>query len=165
MRADRREGVAKNEGLLLGAAGTATATMEVKGRAAHAGAAPELGRNALIELAHQLLQTRDVAKGVPGAQLNWTDWRGPAWSATRSRRRAVATGDVRITAPAPPSKLHAALQAQDRAGRLVPDTETTVTLQVGRPPFLANERGARARRSRRRRSTPSSTAVSCGWRR
>jgi len=32
--------------------------MEVKGKASHAGAAPQLGRNALIELAHQLLQTQ-----------------------------------------------------------------------------------------------------------
>src|SRR5207245_4844086 len=47
---------AKNDSLLLGASGTATGKMEVKGRAAHAGAAPQLGRNALIELAHQLLQ-------------------------------------------------------------------------------------------------------------
>ena len=63
---------AKNDGLLLGASGTAKGTMEVKGRASHAGAAPQLGRNALIELAHQLLQTRDVAKSIPGTQLNWT---------------------------------------------------------------------------------------------
>ena len=40
--------------------------MEVKGQASHAGAAPQLGRNALIELAHQLLQTRDIAKSIPG---------------------------------------------------------------------------------------------------
>jgi glutamate carboxypeptidase len=32
--------VAKSESLLLGAAGTATATMQVKGRSSHAGAAP-----------------------------------------------------------------------------------------------------------------------------
>ena len=63
---------AKNDGLLLGASGTATGTMEVKGRASHAGAAPQLGRNALIELAHQLLQTADIAKSIPGTQLNWT---------------------------------------------------------------------------------------------
>jgi glutamate carboxypeptidase len=41
-------------------------------RASHAAAAPDLGRNALIELAHQLLQTKDIAKEVPGTQLNWT---------------------------------------------------------------------------------------------
>src|SRR5882724_6429975 len=63
---------AKNDALLLGASGTATGMMEVRGRASHAGAAPQLGRNALIELAHQLLQTQDVAKSIPGTQLNWT---------------------------------------------------------------------------------------------
>ena len=55
------------------AAGTAAVTMEVKGRASHAGAAPELGRNAIIEIAHQMLQTKDIAKDIPGAQLNWTN--------------------------------------------------------------------------------------------
>ncbi|MCH3002798.1 peptidase dimerization domain-containing protein, partial [Listeria monocytogenes] len=64
--------MAKNESLLLGASGTATGTLDVKGQASHAGAAPQLGRNALIELAHQLLQTQDVAKSIPGTQLNWT---------------------------------------------------------------------------------------------
>jgi len=32
------------------------------------------------------------------------------------------------------------LRDKVKAGRLVADTETTVTLQVGRPPFLANDR-------------------------
>ena len=32
------------------------------------------------------------------------------------------------------------MQEKVKAGRLVPDTETTVTLEVGRPPFIANER-------------------------
>ena len=53
------------------ASGTATGTIEVTGRASHAGGAPDRGRNALIELAHQLLQTRDIAKSIPGTQLNW----------------------------------------------------------------------------------------------
>jgi glutamate carboxypeptidase len=131
--------VAKTEGLLLGAAGTATATMEVKGRSSHAGAAPEAGRNALIELAYQLQQTRDVAKGIPGAQLNWTTAQA---GVVRNQipERATATADVRLSAPGAAEKLLAALQEKVKAGRLVPDTETTVTLAVGRPPFLANER-------------------------
>ena len=65
--------VAKSEALLLGAAGTATVTMEVKGRASHAGAAPELGRNAILEIAYQMLATKDLAKDIPGAILNWTN--------------------------------------------------------------------------------------------
>ena len=72
----------QGEGVLLNAAGATQLTMQVKGRSSHAGAAPQLGRNALIELAHQMLQTQDVAKGVPGAQLNWTTLR-PARRATR----------------------------------------------------------------------------------
>ena len=42
--------IAKGKSLLLGAAGTASVTLEVKGRASHAGVAPELGRNAILEL-------------------------------------------------------------------------------------------------------------------
>ena len=129
---------AKNEGLLLGASGTATATMEVKGRASHAGAAPQLGRNALLELSHQLLQTRDVALAIPGTQLNWT-----VATAGEVRNqipeRAVATGDVRVTVRGGAEKLQAALQDKVNAGRLIADTQTTVAMEIGRPPFVANE--------------------------
>ena len=131
--------VARTEGLLLGAAGTATATMEVKGRSSHAGAAPEAGRNALIELAYQLQQTRDIAKGIAGAQLNWTTAQA---GVVRNQipEKASAGADVRLTAPGAADRLRVALQEKVKASRLVPDTETTVTLEVGRPPFLANER-------------------------
>jgi len=131
--------VAKTEGLLLGAAGTATATMEVKGRSSHAGAAPEAGRNALIELAYQLQQTRDIAKDIPGAQLNWTTAQA---GVVRNQipEKASAGADVRLTAPGADERLRTALHDKVKAGRLVADTETTVTLQVGRPPYLANDR-------------------------
>ncbi|NDE02198.1 MAG: M20/M25/M40 family metallo-hydrolase, partial [Gammaproteobacteria bacterium] len=64
--------VIQAEGVLLSAAGTGTVDLEVKGRSSHAGAAPQEGRNALIELAHQLLQTENITAEIPGAQLNWT---------------------------------------------------------------------------------------------
>ncbi len=130
---------AKNDGLLLGASGTATAKLEVKGRASHAGAAPDLGRNALIELSHQLLQTRDVAKSIPGTQLNWTTAQA---GIVRNQipEKAEAGGDVRLTIPDGVEKLQAALDAKVKE-KLVPDTETRVTLTPGRPPFVANDRG------------------------
>ena len=131
--------VARTEGLLLGAAGTATAILEVKGRSAHAGAAPDSGRNALIELAYQLQQTRDIARDIPGAQLNWTMAQAGVVS-NQIPEKASARADVRLTAPGAADRLRAALQDKVKAGRLVADTETTVTLQVGRPPFLANDR-------------------------
>jgi glutamate carboxypeptidase len=130
---------AQNDGLLLGASGTATARIEVKGRASHAGAAPDLGRNALIELAHQLLQTKDVAKSIPGTQLNWTTAQA---GTVRNQipERAEAGADVRLTIPDGIAKLQAALDEKLK-NKLVPDTETTVTLVEGRPPFVASDRG------------------------
>jgi glutamate carboxypeptidase len=130
---------AQNDGLLLGASGTATARIEVKGRASHAGAAPDLGRNALIELAHQLLQTKDVAKSIPGTQLNWTTAQA---GTVRNQipENAEAGGDVRLTIPDGIAKLQAALDEKLK-NKLVPDTETTVTLAAGRPPFVASDRG------------------------
>ena len=130
---------AKNDALLLGASGTATGRMEVKGRAAHAGAAPQLGRNALIELAHQLLQTREVAESVPGTQLNWTTAQA---GTVRNQipEKAVAGADIRVTVPEGLKKLQAALNVKVK-DKLIPDTETTVTIEPGRPPFVATDRG------------------------
>ena len=54
--------------------------------------------------------------------------------------KASTSADVRLAAPAAVDRLRAALRDKVKAGRLVADTETTVTLQVGRPPFLANDR-------------------------
>lgn len=131
--------VASHEGLLLGASGTATGTMEVTGRASHAGAAPDRGRNALIELAHQLLQTQDVAKSIPGTQLNWTTAKA---GTVRNQipEHATAGADIRLTVPDGVQKLQAALDEKVK-NKLVLDTETKVTIAPGRPPFVASERG------------------------
>jgi glutamate carboxypeptidase len=130
---------AQNDGLLLGASGTARGTMEVKGRASHAGVAPQLGRNALIELAHQLLQTREVAKSIPGTQLNWTTAQA---GTVRNQipEKAVAGADIRVTVKDGLQMLQAALNEKVK-DKLVPDTETTITIEVGRPPFVATDRG------------------------
>ena len=130
---------AKNDALLLGASGTATGYLEVKGRAAHAGAAPELGRNALIELSHQLIQTSDIAKSIPGTQLNWTT----AQAGTVRNQipdMAKAGADIRLTIPDGVEKLQAALNEKIK-NKLVPDTETTVRIEPGRPPFVATAAG------------------------
>lgn len=128
----------KTEGVLLAAAGTGTVTMTVSGRASHAGAAPEQGRNALIELAHQISQTADIVKGIPGAQLNWTQA-----SAGRVRNQipdqALASGDLRLTAADAAQKLEAALKSQ-AAQHKVPDTETSIVIDIGRPPFAGDAR-------------------------
>jgi glutamate carboxypeptidase len=127
---------AKPEIILLGASGTGTVTMQVRGRSAHAGASPELGRNALIELSHQMLQTRDVAKSIAGTQMNWTTAQA---GVVRNQipERAVATADMRLTIPDGFERLEAALNERVK-NKLVPDTETTVGIERGRPPFVAS---------------------------
>jgi glutamate carboxypeptidase len=132
--------VAKVEGILLASAGTAIAKMEVKGRAAHAGDAPDEGRNALIELSHQMLATQDIAKSIPGAQLNWTYAQG---GSVRNQipAQAIATADVRLLKSDAAEKLQAALVAKTQESHRVPDTHVHVSLDVGRPPYVAGERG------------------------
>ncbi len=132
--------VTKTESLLLGAAGIASVTLEVKGRAAHAGAAPYQGRNAIIEISHQMIQTKDLAKDIPGVTLNWTNVVSNK-ATNQIPELAVARGDVRITMPGAEVKLNAALQAKIASSKLVPDTVTTAKLEVGRPSFLAGPRG------------------------
>jgi glutamate carboxypeptidase len=130
---------ARDPGVLLAAAGVGSVTMNVAGRASHAGAAPQLGRNALIELSYQMLATADIAKGVPGAQLNWT-----TMSAGNVRNqipdKATAHADVRFIAAGADQALLAALQAKVAASSAVPDTQTTLKLDVGRPAFVGDAR-------------------------
>ena len=131
--------VARQEGVLLSAAGATSLTMDVKGRTSHAGAAPEQGRSALLELAHQVVMSRDIAKAIPGAQLNWT-----VMNSGKIRNQipdtAQAVADVRLTAAGASDQLVAALRAQAAAQRLVPDTEVSIAIAVGRPPFVGGDR-------------------------
>lgn len=129
----------KREGILLGTSGFAKVTMEVRGRTAHAGVEPEQGRNALIELAHQLLQTRDVAASVPGTQMNWTIAQA-GLSGNQIPEKAVATADVRLKAVEGAAQLEAALRERVRQP-LVPDTQTTIVVAPGRPPYKTNAGG------------------------
>jgi glutamate carboxypeptidase len=128
---------AKLDGILMSASGIATATMTVQGRASHAGVAPQTGRNSLIELSHQLLQTKDLE--VPGAQLNWT--RANAGLVTNQiPASAMAMGDVRLSATDGIQRLQQALN-EKIATPLVPETVTKVEIAAGRPPYLATDAG------------------------
>jgi len=132
---------ANGDFLLLGASGTAMATMQVKGRSAHAGLNPELGRNALVELAYQIQQTRDLAKQVPGTQMSWTE-AGTGGTRNKIPESAFANADVRLlTTTASVEQLKVALQDKVDSSRLVPDTQTTITVKALRPAFVATAGG------------------------
>ena len=130
----------QSESLLLGAAGTAAATLTVKGRASHAGVSPELGRNAIIEISHQMIQTKDVAASIPGTQLNWTNVISNK-ATNQIPELATARPEVRLTIPGAEKPLLSALQAKVASTKLVPDTESTIQLVIGRPAFRAGPAG------------------------
>lgn len=132
--------VAGSEGVLLQAAGTGVVTLHVQGRAAHAGAAAEEGRNALVELASRIVSTHDAAKSMPDMQMNWT-MANAGTARNQIPAEAEATGDVRISSADGPDKLLTALKAKVAEPSLVPDTTTTVALELLRPMFVAGERG------------------------
>lgn len=131
--------VSPNHILLLGAAGVGQARLTVEGKAAHAGNAPEDGRNAFYELAYQTLVTRDIAADIDGAALNWTVAQTDGNPPNQIPASAHAIADVRITQAGADEKLAKALDEHVKGGQVVPDTQATVALDMQRPMFQAND--------------------------
>ncbi len=126
---------AESDKLALATAGIASVTLDVRGRASHAGAAPHLGVNALYELAHQVLQTRDMSRPDVGLKLNWTLAR-----AGQNRNvipaEAQAQADVRVLRVADYDGIEAALR--ERIGnRLLPEAKVEMRFERRRPPLEA----------------------------
>jgi len=121
--------------LALATAGIASVILKVKGRASHAGAAPELGRNALYELAHQMLQTRDLSNPATGLKMNWTLASG---GSVRNAipAEASATADVRVLRVSDYDGIERAVRERIR-NRLIPDTQVEMTFERRRPPLEA----------------------------
>ncbi|MEP7157441.1 MAG: M20/M25/M40 family metallo-hydrolase [Betaproteobacteria bacterium] len=125
-----------NDNLSLATAGIAAVTLKVTGKASHAGSAPERGRNAIYELAHQMLQTKDLSDPAKGVKMNWTMING---GTNRNVIPAEATGaaDVRVERISDydgvEMKVREAIKKQ-----LVPDTKIEMTFERRRPPLEAN---------------------------
>ncbi len=121
--------------LALATAGIASVILTVKGRASHAGSAPELGRNALYELAHQMLQTRDLSNPATGLKMNWTLASG---GSVRNAipAEASATADVRVLRVSDYDGIERAVRERIR-NKLIPDTQVEMTFERRRPPLEA----------------------------
>lgn len=121
--------------LALATSGIAMATMTVKGKASHAGGAPERGVNALYEMAHQVLQTRDLSVPETGLKLNWT-----VANAGLNRNvipaGAQAWADVRLLRNKDLQELEAKVNARIK-NKLLPDSTVAVTFENRRPPLEA----------------------------
>ena len=129
------EGAGQQDEIRLTTAGIAAVQLKVTGRASHAGGAPEQGRNALYELAHQILQTRDLSNAETGVKMNWTlATAGSARNVIPAEARATA--DVRVLRVADYDGIEQ--QVRDRIkNQLIPDTRVEMVFERTRPPLEA----------------------------
>ncbi|MET0209242.1 MAG: glutamate carboxypeptidase [Burkholderiaceae bacterium] len=121
--------------LRLATSGIAAATLLVKGRASHAGAAPEKGVNALYELSHQVLQARDLSDPKVGKQVHWTVSRS---GVVRNMipPAADAAADVRVDRVSDFDGIEAELRKRIQ-NKLLPESEVTLNFERRRPPLQA----------------------------
>jgi glutamate carboxypeptidase len=120
----------------LATSSIAIVEMKVTGKASHAGAAPDQGRNALYELAHQMLKSRQFGDPAKGLQIHWT-----VANAGGSRNvipaEATAIADVRSLTNQDLDLMEAALKKSIEE-KLIPDTKIDLSFYRSRPAFVAN---------------------------
>ena len=119
----------------LATSGIGAATITVHGRASHAGAAPERGVNSLYELAHQVLQMRDLSDRSVGRQVNWTLARA---GIVRNMipPEATAQADIRVDRVADLDGIEETLRERIK-NRLLPESKVELTFERRRPPLQA----------------------------
>jgi glutamate carboxypeptidase len=130
-------GTGSEDRVQLATSGNGAVLLRVSGRAAHAGEAPEQGRNALYELAHQIMQMRDLSDPKAGIKMNWT-----LASAGTVRNQipaaAQATADVRVQKVASWDEIERRVRERVKK-TLVPDTKVDVVVERRRPPLEATD--------------------------
>ena len=121
----------------LATSSIAIATLKVTGRASHAGANPEGGRNALYELAHQILKSKDLGDNAKGLKINWTVAKaGDVRNVIPAD--ATATADIRALANEDLDQIESALRASIKE-KLIADTKVELDFLRSRPAFRAND--------------------------
>jgi glutamate carboxypeptidase len=121
----------------LATSGIGAATINVKGRASHAGSAPERGVNALYEAAHQVLQARDLSRPEQGLKLNWTLAKA---GVVRNMipPTAQVQADIRVDRVADLDGVEKTLRERIQ-NKLFPESEVTLDFERRRPPLQATD--------------------------
>ncbi|XHS76629.1 glutamate carboxypeptidase [Burkholderiaceae bacterium UC74_6] len=126
---------AGRESISLATSGILAVHLDVRGRAAHAGAPAGAGVNALEELAHQILQTRKLFDGDEGLNLNWTLARaGEVRNMIPPEASALA--DVRLTRPGDAERVQTRLR-DAVLDQLLPEARISLRFENRRPPMAA----------------------------
>ncbi|MGH6964350.1 MAG: glutamate carboxypeptidase, partial [Phenylobacterium sp.] len=116
--------------------GSATFHIDVQGRAAHAGIAPQEGRNAAEELIHQLKADEVFPKTGDGLTANLTVMN----AGTRNNiipEAASAQINVRVRDKADLEKVQATLEKNAQT-TIIPDTKVTISREPSFPPLSIN---------------------------
>jgi glutamate carboxypeptidase len=125
----------ESDKLALATAGIGSFVMNVEGRASHAGSSPEKGINAIYELAHQMLQTRNLSDPETGLKMNWTVANGG-----RVRNMippgAQATADVRVLKVEDYDRIEKTVRERIK-NKLLPDSKVDAIFERRRPPLEA----------------------------
>ena len=116
--------------------GSSTMNIDVKGRAAHAGVAPQEGRNAAVELVNQLATVEKFPHSGDGLTVNLTIIQaGSRYNIIPEDARAQV--NVRARQKSDFDKVEATLKAS-AARTVVPDTVVTITRENSFPPLADN---------------------------
>ncbi len=110
--------------------------LDVKGKSSHAGSAPEAGHNAAMELAHQMLQLKDLGDPAKGTTVNWTLIKGGE-KRNIIPSSASAEADMRYSDLSETDRVLADAQ-RIVAKKLIDGTVVTLRLEKGRPPLAKN---------------------------
>jgi glutamate carboxypeptidase len=124
--------------MILNLNGTGAAILTVRGKSAHAGANPQDGRNALLELAYQLLQSKDLSAPDRGLKFNWTVARAGT-ERNVIPDLATASADVRVLKLADLNAIEQQFVAAVGKGHLIPGTEVEAHFERRRPPLEATD--------------------------
>ncbi|MGO1766817.1 glutamate carboxypeptidase [Advenella sp. S44] len=131
------EGGGKDGGVRLATSGIGAAYLKVHGKSSHAGARPEGGVNSLYELAHQVLQMKDLSKPEDGLKLNWT-LANVGTVRNMIPPEATAQADARALKVQDFDALEKAMQEKIQ-NKLLPDSKVELKFEVRRPPLEASD--------------------------
>jgi glutamate carboxypeptidase len=127
------------EAMILAASGGINVRVDFKGRSAHAGAEPEKGVNALVEMSDFVMSTMGLDNQAKALRFNWTIGSGGT-VANIIPDAASLTATLRYVDPAARDEAIAKLRERV-AKKKLEGSEITLTIPDSRPSFIADAAG------------------------
>lgn len=120
--------------LSLATSGIGGVIIKVTGKASHSGSAPERGINSLVELAHQILQMKDLSDPKTGLKMNWTMASAGNGSHNVIPEHAEAFADVRVSKLDDYDRIEREVREKIKT-QLVPNAKVDFVFERRRPPL------------------------------